>query len=128
MTEADFEYTPKYIYIAGPMSGIPEFNFPAFHRAEDWLRFAGYKSFNPATKDIERNLDLGAYQTGDSNRAAMAGFDFREAYLWDVSKVIEADGIYMLTGWQHSPGAIGEHSVGVAMKRHYPEYEIMYEQ
>ena len=35
--------------------------------------------------------------------------------------------IYMLEGWEASPGAIGEHAVAVAIKRHYPEYQIFYE-
>jgi len=41
----------KSIYIAGPMSGIPEFNFPAFYdAAESWHRI-GWKVFNPANKE-----------------------------------------------------------------------------
>lgn len=118
---------PK-MYIAGPMSGYPEFNFLNFYRVEEVLKKMGYEVFNPASKDAEKELDDAAYAVGDTDKAAEAGFDFRSAYLWDVSKVIEADGTFMLAGWQHSPGAIGEHSVAVAMKRHYPEYEIHYEE
>jgi hypothetical protein len=33
----------------------------------------------------------------------------------------------MLPGWEQSPGARGEHAVAVAMKKHYPEYQIIYE-
>ena len=114
------------IYIAGPMSGYPEFNFPAFFAAEEALKTGGYQVFNPANKDAERELDAEAFKTGDAKLVVERGFDFREAYLWDVSKVIEADAIYMLPGWQYSPGAVGEHAVAVAMKKHYPEYDIIY--
>lgn len=114
------------IYIAGPMSGIPEFNFPAFYTAEYMLKREGWKVFNPANKDAEKELDQVAFATGDHVKANSTGFNFKEAYLWDVTKVIEADAIYMLKGWQYSPGAVGEHAVAVAMKKHHPEYEIIY--
>lgn len=118
---------PMKVYIAGPMSGYPEFNFPAFFAAEEELKANGWTVFNPAKKEQEKELDETSFVTGDAKAAVAAGFDFRECYLWDVSKVIEADAIYMLPGWQYSPGACGEHAVAVAMKRHYPEYEIIYE-
>jgi hypothetical protein len=119
--------TSRKIYIAGPMSGIPEFNFPAFYAAEEMLRRAGWTVFNPANKEQEKELDDVAFETGDAKRVIEKGFDFRECYLWDLSKVIEADAIYMLPGWQYSPGACGEHAAAVAMKRHYPDYQIIYE-
>lgn len=116
----------KSIYIAGPMSGIPEFNFPAFFAAQNALEARGWKVFNPASKEQEKTLDKEAYSGGDAEKAVAAGFDFRECFTWDVCKVIEADAIYMLPGWENSPGARGEHAVAVAMKKHYPEYEIHY--
>jgi len=36
------------IYIAGPMSGLPEFNYPAFHAADAELRALGHETLNPA--------------------------------------------------------------------------------
>jgi hypothetical protein len=113
------------IYIAGPMTGYPEFNFPAFFAAGERLEQEGWTVFNPAKKDAEK--DLAGFATGDAKEAVAKGFDFREAFLWDVSKVIEGDAVYMLRGWQYSPGASGEHAVAVAMKRHYPNYQIIYE-
>lgn len=109
------------------MSGYPEFNFPAFFRASEYLKPYFDEIFNPAAKSQEAELDAEAVVTGDAKKALAEGFDFRKCYLWDVTKVIEADAIYMLKGWQYSPGACGEHAVAVAMKRHYPEYEIIYE-
>lgn len=119
----------KSIYIAGPMSGYPEFNFPAFFAAEDtvksWRQFDTV--WNPAAKDSEYELDAEACKTGDHVLVQEKGFDFREAYLWDVTKVIESDAIYMLNNWQYSPGAVGEHAVAVAVKKHNPAFEIIYE-
>jgi hypothetical protein len=36
------------IYISGPMSGLPDHNFPAFHAEAARLRLAGYDVVNPA--------------------------------------------------------------------------------
>lgn len=114
------------IYIAGPMSGYPEFNFPAFFAAQRKLEATGWTVFNPAEKDQEKDLDPESVKTGDAKKAIAAGFDFREAFTWDMNKVIEASAIYMLPGWQFSPGATAEHAVAIAMKKHYPEYQIIY--
>lgn len=116
----------RKIYIAGPMSGYEKFNFPAFDRVAYTLRREGWEVFNPAEKDGEEGLDAAAVETGDAALAIKCGFDFREAYLWDISRVIESDAIYMLAGWEVSPGACGEHAVAVALKKHYPDYKIIY--
>lgn len=118
----------KKIYIAGPMSGYPEFNFPAFHRAAEKYRHLGYEVFNPADKSNEKAVVAhSSFGEGDGVKLIASGWSFREAYKWDTDKVITADAIYMLKGWERSPGAVGEHAVAVAMKSKYPEYEIDYE-
>lgn len=38
------------LYIAGPMTGYPDFNYPAFHDAERRLRAAGFEVLNPADR------------------------------------------------------------------------------
>lgn len=117
----------RSIYIAGPMSGCPEFNFPAFNAAQRRLEEAGWRVFNPANKAIEDDLVTEAIAGGDTQGAIEGGFDFKEAYLWDVEKVINADAILMLRGWELSHGARGEHAVALAIKSQFPEYEIIYE-
>jgi hypothetical protein len=118
----------KQIYIAGPMSGYPEFNFPAFFAAQKKLEAEGWKVWNPAGKDSESDVQKSdAYATGSDQQLMQSGWDFRKAYLWDCDKVIKGDGIYMLQGWEKSAGARGEHAVAVSMKQRYPEYEIRYE-
>jgi hypothetical protein len=110
------------------MSGRPQFNFPAFFAAQEMLEAQGWKVRNPASKDGEENLDKEAVKTGDDKRAMANGFDFRGAYEWDVLSIIHGDGIYMLKGWEASPGAFGEWAVAKAMQSKFPEFEIIYEQ
>ena len=114
------------IYIAGPMSGYPNFNFPAFFAAQEMLEAQGWTVFNPAAKDMEDDPSIQDNPTGDAEKAISEGFDFRLAFKWDTEKVIEGDAVYMLPGWEFSPGATAEHAVAKAMKRHYPEYQIIY--
>jgi Domain of unknown function (DUF4406) len=117
---------PKRIYIAGPMSGYPGFNFPAFNTAAAKFEADGWCVFNPADKEGE-DLSDESFATGDHVQATKDGFDFRKGYTWGVNKVIEADAIYMMTGWEASAGARGEHAVAVATQKHYPDYQIIYE-
>ena len=116
----------KRIYIAGPMSGLPEFNFPAFNAVAKHFRDRGWVVFNPAEKEVEKTINNAAYETGDSSLAIKEGFNFREVYMWDLEKVVVSDAIYMLEGWENSPGARGEHAVAIAVKKHYPDYQILY--
>lgn len=118
----------KSIYIAGPMSGYLEFNFPAFFSAADYLRSIGWEVFNPADKSNEKAVTKhSSFGEGDGIALISSGWDFRAAYKWDTDRVISADAIYMLKGWEASPGARGEHAVAMAMKSKYPDYEIIYE-
>lgn len=72
------------IYIAGPMSGLPDYNRPAFHAKADELRAKGWRVLNPADLPL---LDYDLYYP--INKAMLGG----------------ADAVYMLNGWQHSTGA-----------------------
>lgn len=109
------------------MSGYPEFNYPAFIQKEEDLRPYYDQVWNPAKHDSYLQELPAGYDTGDHN-AANAQRPFREIFSWDVQKVVEANAIYMLKGWQYSPGAVAEHAIAVCMKKHDPSYEIIYEQ
>lgn len=39
-------------YISGPMSGLPDFNYPAFNHAAASLRALGHNVFNPAENGL----------------------------------------------------------------------------
>jgi hypothetical protein len=107
------------VYVAGPMRGIPEFNFPAFHAAADALKQIGCVVFNPAAKDNERHgTDISkGNATGDEAIAsAQHGFNLREALSMDLAWICaEADAIALLPGWKNSKGATAEHATAVAL-------------
>lgn len=107
------------IYIAGPMRGIPEFNFPAFFAAEDKLKADGHEVFNPASRDNKRHgTDLSkGNATGDEVQAvAQHGFSLREALNDDTTWItLYAEGIALLPGWQNSKGAFAEKALADAL-------------
>ncbi|HEY6019771.1 MAG TPA: DUF4406 domain-containing protein, partial [Candidatus Paceibacterota bacterium] len=47
----------KRCYIAGPMRGLPLFNFPCFHHAADTLRILGFEVWSPAEKDEQSGFN-----------------------------------------------------------------------
>ncbi|HEY6019559.1 MAG TPA: DUF4406 domain-containing protein, partial [Candidatus Paceibacterota bacterium] len=97
------------------MSGIPEWNYSAFFEAEKKLTEQGWKVYNPARKDIEEGSDqTEAKRSGDTAQAIKEGvFDYKKSYMWDIDKVVHGNGIFMLKGWENSPGARGEHAAAV---------------
>ena len=107
------------IYIAGPMSGIAHFNFPAFNKAAKDFREQGFEVFNPAERDIERHgEDISICNpTGDQGLAkAQYGFSLRDALYDDLSFITKhATHIHMLRGWEKSLGARAEHATATAL-------------
>lgn len=93
------------VYISGPMTGIPEYNYPAFDKAETVLSEHGYDPVNPAA--ISRILEREYETRGETPDR----FDYLRA---DIAELIKCDGIYMLPGWQDSKGARIEHMVALA--------------
>ena len=78
------------LYVAGPMTGLPDYNYPAFNSAALHLRRADYDVLNPA-----RHGEMGALEGWEWR-------DYMRACLVDVSR---ADGIATLDGWWRSRGA-----------------------
>lgn len=81
-------------YVAGPMTGLPELNFPAFHAAAYKLRAMGLEVVNPA----EINAD-----PSDGWRACMRK---------DIPQLVTCDTIVLLPGWEDSRGARLETHIG----------------
>lgn len=107
----------KKVYIAGPMTGYKDFNFPAFMKAEEDFTKMGFEVFNPAKKDIEAHGEgIADNPTGDQKLAAEKdGFDLRKALAWDTARICESDGIVMLGGWEKSQGAFAEWALAKAL-------------
>ena len=87
------------IYIAGPMSGYPNFNFEAFDRVETALIAAGFEVVNPA-RHSRIMLKKIAKQGRSFNQD-----DYRKVLRYDIGKLRECQGIYLLRGWERSYGA-----------------------
>lgn len=76
------------IYLAGPMSGILEHNFPAFNSLAAALRADGYTVVNPAELD-----------NGETDKEW--GYYIRR----DLPVLLTCDRVVVLPGWQSSKGA-----------------------
>lgn len=77
----------KRLYIAGPMTGLPDFNFPAFNDAAAKLRALGFQVENPAENPTP---------------ACGSWLGYMRMAVVQVSRV---DAIVMLPGWEQSRGA-----------------------
>jgi hypothetical protein len=113
------------LYLAGPMTGHKESNFPAFNTAAAELRGRGHTVFNPAEKDIEKH---GHPLPGETSKdyETRVGFNLRAALGADLAWICEhADGIALLLGWERSKGANAENATAVALglKRMFQDVE-----
>ena len=104
----------RVVYIAGPMSGIKEFNFPAFDAASAKYRALGYTVMSPAEMDRLVGFD----PTGMTGREDLAlhGFSIREALVRDLETVTTCNGIILLEGWEQSKGARAELALAAALE------------
>ncbi|OJA82926.1 hypothetical protein BGV71_14240 [Burkholderia ubonensis] len=75
------------LYLAGPMSGYADLNFPAFRAEASRLRGLGFEIVNPA----EINPNTGA--------------DWLACMRADIKQLVDCDGIALLPGWDRSRGA-----------------------
>lgn len=84
--------TPR-VYVAGPMSGLPDLNFPAFHARTHMLRGRGAHVENPAEINPDPSMDW-----SDAMRA-------------DIPRLLTCDTIDLLPGWEKSRGATLEYHI-----------------
>lgn len=85
------------LYLAGPMTGIKDLNFPAFHAEAARLRALGHTVINPA----EINPDVGA--------------DWVACMRADIAELVTCDSVAMLEGWTASRGARLEYHIALEL-------------
>jgi hypothetical protein len=85
----------RRIYLAGPMTGIADFNYPAFNAEANRLRQLGYHVENPA--------ECTAPTCG-----TWAGY-MRTA----IRQLMTCEAVALLPDWQKSRGALIEHGLAV---------------
>lgn len=77
----------ELLYVAGPMTGLPAFNRPAFFTAEHVLRQAGHGVVNPARHEPVQGKSW-------------------EDYMRDgLTDLLTCSGVALLPGWMDSRGA-----------------------
>jgi Domain of unknown function (DUF4406) len=113
------------LYLAGPMRGIYEFNFPAFFDAAAELRALGHTVFSPAERDVEEYGDS-IWRGRSGNPAEVPFFDYRKAYYADITHICQGgcEAVVCLPGWEASRGATGE--VAIARALELRVYELDY--
>lgn len=85
------------VYVSGPMSNMPDFNFPAFAAAAARLRAQGYEVINPA------------------EHGEVPGMKWADYIRKDLKLLADCDAIYLLPGWRQSRGARLEHRIAAEL-------------
>lgn len=93
------------IYVAGPMTGYPDLNFPAFHTAAAQLREQGWHVENPA------------------DHGEVPGAEWADYMHVDVAMLASCGAIYLLPGWSKSRGGSVEAMLAhwLGMEFHFAE-------
>lgn len=93
------------IYLSGPMTGLPDLNYPAFNDAARLLRGMEHEVYSPAEWEM---LEGGITRP----------FDLRAAFVDYTHWIItEADAVVYLPGSENSPGATAEIALARAIRK-----------
>jgi hypothetical protein len=104
------------IYVAGPMRGYENYNYPAFDRCARVLREQGWTVINPAELDREAGKPM-ADPMAFSPDTNYEDHEFmRTALLRDVVAICkDCTAIYMMSNWERSKGANAELALAKAL-------------
>lgn len=75
------------VYISGPMTGLPNYNFDEFNRVAELLRFEGYNVVNPADHGV------------------IPGWEWKDYLKLDIKDMLGCNIVATLEGWEESRGA-----------------------
>ncbi len=98
----------KKIYIAGKMTGLPEYNYPKFFEKENELLGYGWTTVNPAqiARDfIGEACEFSELTTDILNRLIRL----------ELEVLATCDSIYLIKGWETSVGTKKELQVALAL-------------
>jgi hypothetical protein len=107
----------KRVYIAGPMTGYPQWNFAAFDAAAADLRQRGYEVVNPV--DLDRDVGF------DPATSSPEDFDLVSAIRRDVEALVTCQLIALLPGHENSKGATAERHIAYWAGLDVVEYPSM---
>jgi len=87
------------LYLAGPMTGYADYNFPAFNEAAKVLRGCGHEVVNPA-----------------ENFGGRRDLPWEEYLKHDVKLLVDCEGLVALPGWNASRGAVLEYNLAESLR------------
>lgn len=103
-------------YLAGPMSGIPDYNYPAFEKAAADLRGRGFVIKSPHEIDH-----------GESEETPRGSKPWTEYMIAAIQLLLTCDAVVLLEGWANSQGALEEFRLakrlGMDCILYYPNVE-----
>ena len=94
----------RTVYIAGPMTGLADFNYPTFNAWENVLKMVGWQVLNPA----KIGEPFGTAEEINANPKLLKAVINAE-----LAAVAGADAIFLLEGWEKSAGARRELAVAL---------------
>lgn len=94
------------VYIAGPVTGLPQFNYPAFNAAAQPLRALGHTVCNPAEIDPPSADQL------HSGQVKPWAYYMRNG----IRLLMDADAMALLPGWESSTGACLERDIAQSLQ------------
>lgn len=109
------------VYLAGPMSSMPQMNFPAFYTAAVRLRELGWDVVSPAELDDEQDAAI-ALRSETHPTKTWGDFLAR-----DVKIIADGgiEGIVFLPRWWQSRGARLEATIGLLQGPRFAFYQYV---
>jgi hypothetical protein len=96
----------KIVYVSGPMSGYPNFNYDRFNQVTAELRKRGYEVINP----VELQGEPTTVTYDDDGNSVVDPLDWVELLSRDLRVILDrkVEQIILLDGWEKSKGAKAE--------------------
>lgn len=88
------------VYISGPMTGLPDYNYPAFNAMEAALKQKGFEAVSPVK--VCEGMD---HETSTWH-------DFMRV---NIKAMMDCEGVIFLHGWTSSRGARLEHAIALGL-------------